>query len=944
MFDMRITDSNQWYEVYKEISRGLLRLLSLHVDEKSNPSLALFNICSSSDEFKLHNKWFEKFLRNKEYQFLDPIHIFASLSDPSLSEKTYLKRINVLLDVLISDVDFLEVEYVNNIGCPSPPSRQLLAFRSADDQREIWDIFNDVYLRGYGGLQENWFDAISKLNKISLRSFTVFIFWISPDSAMPLDKESFSLLKRFGVISRVPKNKLEYEQVIFFEDSNLYRSVALVARHPASLLEMSEDDVSLLRKYIGLKPSDYLIEIDDANVIGGNEIVGLTTTSVKQPSISSDRCRVLSVKPLSGCDVKFRKTLKEGYEYKFYPSFENHENNVSFNTLEDHCFYGVRNLNINVCAVVGENGTGKSTLIELLVAIFNNLTKIKIGSSSNNINLKEAKGLRAQFFYESVDIYKIVIIDEVVEITKYSRISGGKYDEGFLISIQEFNLDDLFYTITVNFSLHGLNSLHSGDWLSELFHKNDAYQTPVVIEPFRKEGNIDVNRQDILVKQRLLANLLQPEEYEENFEEDKPSGSKRKKSHRYIKTDTKATKITIIPYPGKTKDLYSGSITKKTVSYSSIEDQFEEFFNNISKQFKVKIGDVGSLTGSRDVEQYAKRYIIKKAFNIALTYDQYRKYVVDFRFSNIEEFVKYLAHDKSHITFKLRQAINFLKYDLYWAFSDGTYCSIEDISNSIEGLIADDSDLKVDFLLPPPIFTVDIILEGGVEFSTLSSGEKQKIYSINSLLYHLRNVDSAHYSPHTVIQYSYMNIFLDEIELCFHPELQRTYLRDLMEALDRLELENINGLNICFVTHSPFVLSDIIGDNVLYLKKEGGGSSSSIALSKKIKTFSANIHDLLSAGFFMKSSVGAYAENAIKEIVSFGKKLRESSVPSALKPLYEEKRDYYNFILDSVADTELKGMLSNHLQLIESELDIRSNKDFEIIQLERRLKALRERS
>ena len=51
-----------------------------------------------------------------------------------------------------------------------------------------------------------------------------------------------------------------------------------------------------------------------------------------------------------------------------------------------------------------------------------------------------------------------------------------------------------------------------GDWIHSLFHKNDAYQTPIVIEPYRKKGDININRQEVLIKQRLVSNLLLQED------------------------------------------------------------------------------------------------------------------------------------------------------------------------------------------------------------------------------------------------------------------------------------------------------------------------------------------------------------------------------------------------------------------------------------------------
>ncbi|HAL82245.1 MAG TPA: hypothetical protein DCO83_08420 [Mucilaginibacter sp.] len=70
--------------------------------------------------------------------------------------------------------------------------------------------------------------------------------------------------------------------------------------------------------------------------------------------------------------------------------------------------------------------------------------------------------------------------------------------------------DSFFYTIAVNYSIYSLNSKYIGDWIEPLFHKNDAYQTPIVINPMRTEGNININTENILVKQRMLANILEP--------------------------------------------------------------------------------------------------------------------------------------------------------------------------------------------------------------------------------------------------------------------------------------------------------------------------------------------------------------------------------------------------------------------------------------------------
>lgn len=111
---------------------------------------------------------------------------------------------------------------------------------------------------------------------------------------------------------------------------------------------------------------------------------------------------------------------------------------------------------------------------------------------------------------------------------------------------------------------------------------------------------------------------------------------------------------------------------------------------------------------------------------------------------------------------------------------------------------------------------------------------------------------------------------MDEIELYFHPELQRNYLSYLHHTISKSNSNNILGINILFVTHSPFILSDIPNTKILFLDKDIKDiNSKTISSTKEIKTFGANIHELLINGFFMNNSIGEFALKEIKTIVEF---------------------------------------------------------------------------
>ena len=45
-------------------------------------------------------------------------------------------------------------------------------------------------------------------------------------------------------------------------------------------------------------------------------------------------------------------------------------------------------------------------------------------------------------------------------------------------------------------------------WINGLFHKNDGYMCPIVLNPFRDKGKVDMNREMRLTQQRMEALLF----------------------------------------------------------------------------------------------------------------------------------------------------------------------------------------------------------------------------------------------------------------------------------------------------------------------------------------------------------------------------------------------------------------------------------------------------
>ncbi len=119
-------------------------------------------------------------------------------------------------------------------------------------------------------------------------------------------------------------------------------------------------------------------------------------------------------------------------------------------------------------------------------------------------------------------------------------------------------------------------------------------------------------------------------------------------------------------------------------------------------------------------------------------------------------------------------------------------------------------------------------------------------------------------------------ILMDEGDISFHPEWQQKYLDSLLKFLSKIFLDK--QIQIILTTHSPFLISDLPRENIIFLEKGNEGYftdeieklNKCIVVNglKKEQTFGANIHTLLSDSFFLDSGlIGEFSKNKIIKLV-----------------------------------------------------------------------------
>ena len=104
-------------------------------------------------------------------------------------------------------------------------------------------------------------------------------------------------------------------------------------------------------------------------------------------------------------------------------------------------------------------------------------------------------------------------------------------------------------------------------------------------------------------------------------------------------------------------------------------------------------------------------------------------------------------------------------------------------------------------------------------------------------------------------------LLIDEIDLYMHPEWQRKSVAILFDELSRQYLGK--EIQIIISTHSPLVLSDIPKQNTIYLRAQNR-KCNLVDNESRSQTFGTNIHTLLNDAFFMRSTMGEYAQEKIK--------------------------------------------------------------------------------
>lgn len=587
--------------------------------------------------------------------------------------------------------------------------------------------------------------------------------------------------------------------------------------------------------------------------------------------------------------------------------------------------------NICISAIVGQNGAGKSSLLDMIFRVVNNLSYCLFSQIERDASspLSYITGIQADLTYivnaktGTVRVRDGILSFEFGDLKCKFTIDKSNYQSSSEVDdisceYQDYTNPDFtrqkevakafFYTIATNYSMQSFiaqdysnetafysidkddpkKTIYADSWLNSLFHKNDGYLSPIVLNPYRDNGSVDMSNEEHLTTSRLAALLIEEDPKHSlldgySFEGMSFHWKPRRLREKFI--DNKGVKM----FPSKEEVEEHNRYSEKKDHLFYKENGDLEIFRNTAlnedsfAHVILATFGCGVEPTMDNIQLYVRMYVVYKVLSVAEKYPSYTCFKKNFGDINhifhtlpiedrktkvklLKELAKKVKDDPSHIGLKLKQALNFI--------TKGKNLKDEDLAEVITykqyakllGITPNGMSImdRMEWL-PPGIFNSEISLKNKktnkkIPLNQLSSGERQFIYLTSTLLYHAMNLNTIP-KDGTRVYYDKLNLILDEVEICFHPEYQRQFVKKLRDLLVRVKLNESFDINVLLTTHSPFILSDIPRDNILCMDK------GKVCKGTLKQTFCSNVYDLLNNQFFMSQFVGDIAAEKLDILV-----------------------------------------------------------------------------
>ncbi|MFY9083977.1 AAA family ATPase [Aliarcobacter cryaerophilus] len=640
----------------------------------------------------------------------------------------------------------------------------------------------------------------------------------------------------------------------------------------------------------------------------------------------------------------YKNIQKQGFNFspRFRCEYDYEKNELNIIDKEETGEFYPKNFfgdNINVTTIVGENGSGKSSIFKSIFDFkTNDELKDKKKTHSNSllnqilieyiinvdIFLIYFDNSKNKYFYYSNNDYLILSINEKeISIKNRKKIKDLK---GFYLNYaRDILLHNNKQNSTLTLNEQTLQLLMKYDNFYTFYNKEFIF-TKMIIKIhrdklFRKEFENNEYKEFLNSLKEKILNIIEKElpkreylgalkNYEKEYHLDY-------KSSKNLFIDLKLTFIT--SFFNNLVNLFSNS---ENIKREFIQNN-ESYFDNLTIDNMIeKFSDF-----NEKIHQHNLHYEQNK--NLL---ESFKELIKNFETNKIDKFSKLISPKNLEDT----EAF-ILEFDIH---KDNRILK-KILKQILKFSHTNENDLMNMFLIDFKNF------DGTVNFKQLSDGEKAIFELFTKILYR-------------IIFLNEKTLFLDEPETFLHPNWSKELINLLIKVINNLKLKD---LNIIITSHSPFILSDIPKENVIFLEKykendeevknenQKVGNCKNVSKDIELNTFGANIHTLLSNGFFMSEGLmGEFAKEKIQSIINYHEELLKKELTKEEnknqreneKKIYEkEHKTNFRQIQSIIGDDYLKQVIKNHLVEIEKILYDEYLIDKEIKKLEDEIERLK---